>query len=112
MSLEAFDPQEVQQHPLRSLPESLRFRAPERREPLILAARPKIRLKRTRSFTISHPRPQGWLGAIPDGLVALAVDVLVGSTGGSGSMLASRTELAQVPSSDVPRRTPLKPPLH
>ena len=83
MSLEAFDPQEVQRHPLRSLPESLRFRTPERKKPLI-----------------------------PDGLLALAVDVLVGSTGGSGSMLASRTELAQVPFRDVPRRTPLESPLH
>ena len=112
MSLEAFDPQEVQRHPLRSLPESLRFRTPERKKPLIPEARPRIGLAATRSFTLSHPRPQGWLGPIPDGLLALAVDVLVGSTGGSGSMLASRTELAQVPFRDVPRRTPLESPLH
>ncbi len=103
---EPFDPKEAQAHPLHSLPETLSFHTQKRAVRFHPGQPPPPNFPAVLSVSWTRPRP--WLHPIPDGLVALAVDVLVGCTGGNGSMLAGRADSSQ----DVPRRTPLESLLH
>lgn len=90
LRIEPFDPQENRRHPVRSLPDFLRLRLPDRAGPLVSGRQPRHALPaRTEALAISWPRPRPWLSPVPDCLVALTVDVLVGAAGGHGSMLAA-----------------------